>query len=141
MLNLDRNECNILVTSKHAYCDADSCAHSDEGNSCWSLVPIDHGLSIPDSLAVSSYEIAWMGYSAAEVPFSAETLKYIEAIDVEGDIRMLQERLPFRLECLRNMRISTTLLKVGARMGLTLAQIGELLCRPDMDDAELSPLE
>ena len=68
MLNLDRNECNLLVTAEHPYCDPDTCEH--RGDSCWRLVPIDHGLSIPDSLAICSYEVAWLGYSQAELPFS-----------------------------------------------------------------------
>ena len=41
---------------------------------------------------------------------------------------------------MRNMRISSTLLKKGAEAGLTLAQIGQILCRPD-DDEQPSILE
>lgn len=66
ILNLDRNVCNILVRSTHPHCDIDYCLidHSlnEQKLSCWSLVPIDHGLSIPDTLAVSTYEIAWLGF-------------------------------------------------------------------------------
>jgi len=39
------------------------------------------------------------------------------------------------------MRISGTLLKVGARMDLTLEQIGFILCRPDQDEDQNSLLE
>jgi hypothetical protein len=39
------------------------------------------------------------------------------------------------------MRISTTLLKSGAKNGLTLEQIGQILCRPDEDDTLPSLLE
>lgn len=64
LLNLDRNECNLLVTAKHSYCEPTMCDHEAEGSgTCWRLVPIDHGLSIPDSLAIFSYELAWMGFS------------------------------------------------------------------------------
>ena len=42
---------------------------------------------------------------------------------------------------MRNMRISSTLLKKGAEAGLTLAQIGQILCRPDDDDGQPSILE
>ena len=104
-------------------------------------MPIDHGLSIPDSLAISSYEIAWLGFSQAEQPFSEECLEYISRIDIRKDLKMLESLLPFREVCLRNMRISTLLLQVGARMGLTLAQIGGILCRPDEDDQQPSILE
>ena len=39
------------------------------------------------------------------------------------------------------MRISSTLLKIGALSGLTLAQIGQILCRPDDNDESPSRLE
>ena len=39
------------------------------------------------------------------------------------------------------MKISTLLLQRGASKGLTLAQIGQVLCRPDEDDQEPSLLE
>ena len=39
------------------------------------------------------------------------------------------------------MRISSTLLKKGAEAGLTLSQIGQILCRPDEDDEQPSLLE
>jgi len=47
LMNLDRNACNILVQKK-----------DDE----YRLIPIDHGLTIPDSLAVSSYDLAWLSF-------------------------------------------------------------------------------
>jgi hypothetical protein len=56
-------------------------------------------------------------------------------------MEMLESLLPFREICLKNMRISTLLLQVGARMGLTLTQIGSILCRPDEDDQLPSELE
>ena len=55
MFNLDRNTENILV--QHA---------GDQ----YRLVPIDHGLCLPDTLEINSYEIAWLGYDQAEQPFS-----------------------------------------------------------------------
>lgn len=121
MMNLDRNECNLLVTAKHNYCEAGNCCESAEKETCWRLVPIDHGLSIPDSLAVSSYEIAWLNFAQAHEPFSQKSLEYICKLDAKADIKMLESMLPFRPVCLRNMRISTLLLQVGAREGLTLA--------------------
>jgi hypothetical protein len=39
------------------------------------------------------------------------------------------------------MRISSTLLKESAAAGLTLEQIGQILCRPDEDDSMPSLLE
>jgi hypothetical protein len=124
--NLDRNSENILVQKL------------ENG---YKLIPIDHGLSIPDSLEVCSYEITWLGFDQAELPFSQRSLDYIRAIDVDRDIQMLTDNFRFRPECLRNMKVSCLLLKKAAGAGLTLAQIGKIICRPDLDDAELSPLE
>jgi hypothetical protein len=28
----------------------------------YSLVPIDHGLSVPDTLAINSYDLVWLSY-------------------------------------------------------------------------------
>ena len=127
ILNLDRNPCNILVSKT-------------EDND-WKLTPIDHGLSIPDTLEVSSYELAWLSFDQAEKRFSQKSLDFIAAIDVENDIELLEQNLSFRPICLRNMRISTTLLKLGAEQGLTLAQIGEIMCRGDFDEDSPSLLE
>lgn len=105
------------------------------------LIPIDHGLSIPDTLQIQSWDLVWLSYSQANEPFSAKSLQYIRNIDIMEDIRMLEKNFKFRPKCLRNMRISCTLLKKGAEAGLTLAQIGQILCRPDDDDEQPSLLE
>lgn len=62
LLNLDRNACNILV---------------QKNDSGLKLVPIDHGLTLPDSLAVQSFDLAWLDFPQAEEPFSAKALDYI----------------------------------------------------------------
>ena len=126
LLNLDRNACNILVQK------------SDAG---LSLVPIDHGLTLPDSLAVQSFDLAWLDFPQAEEPFSARALDYIQRLDVEEDIRLIERNFKVRPECLRNIKITTLLLKEAAAMGLNLAQIGQILCRPDDDEKIASLLE
>jgi hypothetical protein len=85
--------------------------------------------------------VAWLSFDQSSQPFSQQTKAYVEQIDIVNDLRMLSERLPLRSVCLKNMRISGTLLKVGARMDLTLQQIGFILCRPDDDEEQLSILE
>jgi hypothetical protein len=104
-------------------------------------VPIDHGLTIPDSLAIQSFDLAWLSYDQASEPFSQKTLDYIHKLDVDADIRFLEANFKLRPECLRNMKISSLLLKRAAAKGLTLAQIGQILCRPDDDDETPSLLE
>jgi len=134
MLNLDRNNCNILVKQL--------CPWSPPSPENLKLIPIDHGLSIPDTLEVNSYELAWLSFPQSEKPFSEKSLEYISKLDIKSDIRLLETNLSFRPICLRNMRISSTLLKIGAtEFGLTLSQIGKILCRPDEDDEEPSILE
>ena len=124
MFNLDRNVCNILVKSEQGA----------NGKTVRSLVPIDHGLTIPETLEVCSYDIAWLSFSQASEAFSQKTLEYIESLDIMGDIKMLENNFKFRPICLRNMRISSMLLKHAAKEGLTLEQIGQIMCRPDEDD-------
>lgn len=132
LLNLDRNEGNILVTEVQ---------DQFSGESSLKLVPIDHGLTLPDSFAVSSYDLAWLSYSQAELPFSQRTLDYIKAINVDDDVKFVEANFQVRPVCLRNMKISALLLQQAAQRGLTLAQIGRILCRPDDDDTEPSLLE
>ena len=57
LLNLDRNACNILVQN-----------HIDPstGEESKRLVPIDHGLAIPDSLAIQSFDLAWLDFPQAD---------------------------------------------------------------------------
>ena len=69
VLNLDRNECNILVKTK---------INKKTGKRVKTLVPIDHGLCIPDNLAVCSFDLAWLAWRQAELPFSGRTMKFIE---------------------------------------------------------------
>ena len=79
-----------------------------------SLIPIDHSLSIPDTLNVCSFDLIWLSYSQSEKPFSQKSLEFIKNIDIMGDINVLENTFKFRPQCLRNMRISSTLLKKGA---------------------------
>lgn len=77
LLNLDRNLCNILVC----------CDKGHEGNfEKYKLVPIDHGLSIPDTLSINSYELAWLSFDQASLPFSQKSLDYIRKLDTKADV-------------------------------------------------------
>jgi len=106
-----------------------------------SLVPIDHGLCIPDNLAVCTFDLAWLSWRQASLPFSRTSLAYIESINIMSDIAKLEKTFKFRPICLRNIRISTTLLQRGAKAGLNLEQICQILCRPDEDDSQPSLLD
>lgn len=125
ILNLDRNACNILVQET---------LDKNTGKLERKLIPIDHGLTIPDSLEIFSYDIDWLAYDQAYEPFSEKSLAYIKNLRVDKDIAMLERNFKIRPECLRNMKLSTILLQEGAKRGLNLAQICSILCRPDEDD-------
>ena len=53
LLNMDRNEGNILVKTK---------INKKTGKRVKTLVPIDHGLCIPDNLAICSFDLAWLSW-------------------------------------------------------------------------------
>jgi hypothetical protein len=131
LLNLDRNPCNILVQQ------TDDCTNGSNLR----LIPIDHGLTLPDCFQVSSYDLVWMSFSQAEAPLSQRTMDYIQAINVDDDIKFIESRFAVRPICLRNMKISTLLLQQATQRGLSLFEIGRILCRPDDDDCQPSILE
>lgn len=117
IVNLDRNDGNLLIrhgrTSKHE------------------LVPIDHGLSLPDRLEVYTDDMCWMSWPQAKKPFGDKELCYIRALNGSRDARLLAKHLCIRRECLRLMEVTTKLLQVGAEHGLTLYEIGTILYRVD----------
>lgn len=119
ILNMDRNEANILVVK------------NENG---YKLVPIDHGLSIPDSFEISDYDLCWMNWPQAKEPIRQECLDYIENMDPLSYISVLQETMPFRDVCLRNVRIAALLMKKGAKAGLSLFNIGSMLYRKGFSD-------
>ena len=68
-------------------------------------------------------------------------MEYIERLDIDSDVALLEKNFKMRPECLRNFKIASLLLKNGAKRGLTLAQISEILCRSDEDETAPSILE
>lgn len=65
LLNLDRNACNILVQNT-----VDPITKETRKR----LIPIDHGLTLPDSLAIQSFDLAWLDFPQVEEAFSEKTL-------------------------------------------------------------------
>jgi len=93
------------------------------------LLPIDHGLSFPSaSTELGNASFDWLLFPQAKQPFSAETLKQIEAIDIESDLGMLQ-KLGMSEDSLLSVFMSNIILKLGARMGKNLYEIGCLIQR------------
>jgi len=134
MFNTDRHGGNILVQK-----GSSSSVEEDEqvSDSSLKLIPIDHGYCLPDTLSEAWFD--WLYWPQAKQPFNTAAKEYVEQIDVERDVKMLQEELAIRPECLKTMKISTMLLKKGVRAGLTLFDIGNLICRREQEES--SPLE
>lgn len=92
------------------------------------LIPIDHGLCLPESLEDPYFE--WIHWPQASIPFSEDELQYIENLDPDRDSEMLRSELPMiREACLRVLVLCTIFLKEAAGYGLCLAEIGEMMSR------------
>lgn len=78
ILNMDRNSCNTLV--RHG-------SHGVE------LLPIDHGLSLPDMLGIAEYHIMWMAWGLLKEPPTPELIEYAEKIDINKDADLLRDQL------------------------------------------------
>ncbi|KAK9750595.1 hypothetical protein RND81_02G207600 [Saponaria officinalis] len=92
------------------------------------LIPIDHGLCLPESLEDPYFE--WIHWPQASIPFSEDELDYIEKLDPYKDCEMLRSELPMiRDACLRVLILCTVFLKEAAAFGLCLSEIGEMMTR------------
>ncbi|KAK9276227.1 hypothetical protein L1049_005758 [Liquidambar formosana] len=92
------------------------------------LIPIDHGLCLPESLEDPYFE--WIHWPQASIPFSEDELEYIKHLDPDQDSDMLRSELPMiREACLRVLVLCTIFLKKAAASGLCLADIGEMMSR------------
>ncbi|CAA0242890.1 unnamed protein product [Arabidopsis thaliana] len=118
ILNTDRHSGNLLVKKL----DGDGMFGQVE------LVPIDHGLCLPETLEDPYFE--WIHWPQASIPFSEDELKYIANLDPLGDCEMLRRELPMIREAsLRVLVLCTIFLKEAAANGLCLAEIGEMMTR------------
>ncbi|KAJ8759742.1 hypothetical protein K2173_009843 [Erythroxylum novogranatense] len=120
LLNLDRHAGNILV-KKHDQ-------EEDYAVGLAELVPIDHGLCLPEWLDDPYFE--WLHWPQASVPFSEEELDYISNLDPLKDADLLKAKLSSLKESsIRVLIICTIFLKRAASAGLCLAEIGKMMTR------------
>ncbi|CAM0951828.1 unnamed protein product [Alopecurus aequalis] len=120
IFNTDRHSGNLLVRKVGP--------GSDNFGVQTELIPIDHGLCLPECLEDPYFE--WVHWPQASIPFSEEELEYIANLDPAGDAEMLRMELPMiRKACLRVLVLSTVFLKEGAAFGLCLSEIGEMMSR------------
>lgn len=133
LLNIDRHAGNLLVKKKqrHESCDV----------GVVELVPIDHGLCLPEWLDDPYFE--WLHWPQASVPFSETELEYIANLDPFKDAELLRSELPaIREASIRILILCTIFLKKAAAIGLCLADIGEMMTREfGSGEENLSALE
>jgi len=113
-LNFDRHGGNILF--------------KEDDEDGISLIPIDNGFSLPDTFAIPNLWFEWMSWSQSKKPFNQKTVAFIENLNVEKHIETIRSQLNIRSECLKIMTLMGYLLKKSVAAGLTLHDIGSLLC-------------
>eukprot|EP00331_Platyophrya_macrostoma_P032801 CAMPEP_0176437752 /NCGR_PEP_ID=MMETSP0127-20121128/18831_1 /TAXON_ID=938130 /ORGANISM="Platyophrya macrostoma, Strain WH" /LENGTH=594 /DNA_ID=CAMNT_0017821483 /DNA_START=213 /DNA_END=1996 /DNA_ORIENTATION=- len=125
ILNCDRNEGNILIKK--------------DSNKRFKLIPIDHGLSFPDTIDICSYELVWTEWPQIHKPFSEKEQEFISTLNPKEDTIKLSKYIKFRDACLKNFRIASTVLIRYAKAEMTIADIANLLYKdePDM----VAPIE
>ncbi|OMP07692.1 hypothetical protein COLO4_07133 [Corchorus olitorius] len=125
ILNLDRHSGNILVRKN------DNATHE--------LVPIDHGLCLPEWLDDPYFE--WLHWPQASVPFSDFEMDYISNLDPFKDAQLLRAELPsLKDSSLRILILCTIFLKQAADFGLCLADIGAMMTREFRSNEENSSI-
>jgi hypothetical protein len=93
------------------------------------LIPIDHSLTLPDTLELNWTDWCWLDWPQVKLPIEEEIKQIVRKMDPVADIQLLRNKLSIREECLLVMRISCLLLQKGVESGLSLYQIASLMCR------------
>lgn len=123
LLNLDRHAENILVRKKHG-CNN----QSHDACGVYELVPIDHGLCLPEWMDDPYFE--WLHWPQASVPFSESELHYISKLDPFKDAELLRTKVPSLRECaIRVLVVCTIFLKQAAAAGFCVGDIGQMMPR------------
>ncbi|XP_028761381.1 phosphatidylinositol 4-kinase gamma 1 [Neltuma alba] len=121
LLNLDRHAGNMLVKKKQGHHSYNACGVAE-------LVPIDHGLCLPEWLDDPYFE--WLHWPQASVAFSESELDYISKLDPFKDAELLRTKLPSLRECaIRVLVVCTIFLKQAAAAGICIGDIGQMMTR------------
>ncbi|KAL5744970.1 hypothetical protein ACOSP7_026116 [Xanthoceras sorbifolium] len=132
LLNLDRHAGNLLVKKQDS--------NENYAVGAAELVPIDHGLCLPEWLDDPYFE--WLHWPQASVPFSEFEIEYICNLDPFKDAEILRTELPsLRESSIRVLVLCTIFLKRAAAAGLCLADIGEMMTREFCGEETQSVLE
>ena len=119
LLNTDRHSGNILW-------------HKDFRTKSYSLIPIDHGFCLPDSLEHIVW-FDWMSWAQSKQPFTQQTLDYIAKINIQENMAILkQNRIPPK--CIELCEIAHIVLQNAAKYGFNLFEIASIFCRSKFFD-------
>jgi hypothetical protein len=110
LFNLDRSSENLLVQKK--------------SNGQFHLIPIDHSYILPDTLSNAWFD--WLYWPQSKVHFSKEVLAYIARLNIEEDVKILQQ-LGFAEQIMVNLEITTLFLKAAVVNGWNLYEIGRFV--------------
>jgi hypothetical protein len=83
LCNLDRNSSNMVV-------------RQDPRTRALSLIPIDHGLCLPDCIEINWYSWEWLKYPQIKLPILPHLVEYVNSLDVDADIQKLRSELKIR---------------------------------------------
>lgn len=134
LLNIDRHTGNILVNKSY------SKQKNSSNDVKAELVPIDHGLCLPEVLDDPYFE--WLHWPQATVPFSDYELEYIGSLDPFNDASLLRSELPLLKESsIRIMILCTLFLKHAATTKFCLEDIGDMMTQRFCNGASSSVLE
>ncbi|KEP61056.1 UNVERIFIED_CONTAM: phosphatidylinositol 3- and 4-kinase [Hammondia hammondi] len=97
------------------------------------LIPIDHGLILPDVIDVATVDLVWFDWPQCKMPFSEHDLALVYSFNAERDAERLRRKLLMRDDCLRTLRLSTRFLQQCVRHHLNLHQIATIAARDDVD--------
>ncbi|CAO2184976.1 unnamed protein product [Urochloa humidicola] len=140
LLNIDRHAGNILVKNPPPM--SSSRTPPPAQPQPLDLVPIDHGLCLPEQLDDPYFE--WLHWPQSSLPFSDDELAYVASLDPFKDAETLRAELPALEEpAIRILTLCTVFLKRAAAAGLCLADIGDMMTREfaAQEDEGLSSFE
>lgn len=118
IMNADRNSANLL------------CRRRPKDNT-FELIPIDHGYCLRSVCDVSWFDWCWLDWPQLKQPLSQESKEFVLNLDIEADVRLLQERLNIGSDAIDYFRASSKLLQAGVKAGLRLYDIAIMCCRND----------
>eukprot|EP00658_Telonema_sp_P-2_P008662 TRINITY_DN13273_c0_g1_i2.p1 TRINITY_DN13273_c0_g1~~TRINITY_DN13273_c0_g1_i2.p1 ORF type:complete len:646 (+),score=142.43 TRINITY_DN13273_c0_g1_i2:281-2218(+) len=123
LFNTDRHGGNLLVREQDGQVQ---------------LVPIDHGLCLPDYhyLEMPTQPV-WYQWEQAQVPFDDEACRYISSLSLEDDIEILL-KCGVEPDSIVTFKLAHTLLRGAvvdmAPCAYTLRDLGELLVQTTVDE-------